>query len=71
MKIILKISILLSALLISCVVKKNVESNMYSRPDIDLHDTDDDLEYLPEAGEKREAVEDKDLEDTDEEDDLK
>jgi len=71
LKIIMKISIILSALLISCIVKKNVESNTYTRPDIELFDTDDDLEYLPEAGEKREANEDEDLKDTDEEGDLK
>ena len=67
----MKISILLSALLISCVVKKNVESNTYTRPDIELFDTDDDLEYLPEAGEKEEVNEHEGLKDTDKEDDLK
>ena len=64
----MKISILLPAVLTACVVKKSVESNTYSRPDIDLQDTDDDLEYLPEAGEKRKVNDNEDLTDTDEED---
>jgi len=67
----MKVSILLSALLISCVIKKNVESNTYTRPDIELFDTDDELEYLPEAGEKREVNDDESLKETDKEDDLK
>jgi len=67
----MKVSILLSALLISCVIKKNVESNTYTRPDIELFDTDDELEYLPEAGEKREVNDDESLKETDREDDLK
>jgi hypothetical protein len=67
----MKVSILLSALLISCVIKKNVESNTYTRPDIELFDTDDELEYLPEAGEKREVNDDENLKETDKEDDLK
>ena len=71
MRIIMKVSILLSALLISCVIKKNVESNTYTRPDIELFDTDDELEYLPEAGEKREVNDDESLKETDKEDDLK
>ena len=49
----MKISILLSSLLISCVVKKNVEPNTYSRPPLDFPDTDEDIEYLPEAGETK------------------
>ena len=67
----MKVSILLSALSISCVIKKNVESNTYTRPDIELFDTDDELEYLPEAGEKREVNDDENLKETDKEDDLK
>ncbi len=60
----MKISIFLSALLVSCVVKKNVESNTYSRPPLDFHDTDEDIEYLPEAGEIK--GDNKDETDTDE-----
>ena len=65
----MRLTLLALALLTACSIKKNVKSNIYSRPPLDFHDTDEDIEYLPEAGEIKGDDRDETNKDTAEEND--